>query len=126
MFLCQAGSPLPLVKEKLKILPLLVVQEKLKTFNVGQAFETQLELHKFFADSHFHLDKLLDKLKVNNLRLNSEDTSVMEWMFSKIKYVNLYCFLFNSPYLCHMELKQSQFSLKVLKFISFCHLARMY
>ena len=32
--LCHARSPLPLVKEK----PLHVVQEKLKTFNVGQAF----------------------------------------------------------------------------------------
>ena len=59
--------PLPVVQEKLKIIPLLVVQEKLKTFNVGQAFETQLELHKFFNDSHFHLDKLLDTLKVNTL-----------------------------------------------------------
>ena len=40
MFLCQARSSLPVLQEKLKILPLLVVQEKLKTFNVGQAFET--------------------------------------------------------------------------------------
>ena len=50
----------------------------------------------------------------------------MEWMFSQIKYVNLYCFLFDSPYLSCMELKWSQFPLKVLKFISFCHLTRMY
>ena len=51
---------------------------------------------------------------------------VMEWIFSQIKYVNPYCFLFNSPYLSHIELKWSWFPLKVLKFISFCHLARMY
>ena len=37
---CQVRSTLPVVQEKLKILPLLVVQEKLKTFNVGKAFET--------------------------------------------------------------------------------------
>ena len=43
-------------------------KERLKKFNVGQAFETQPELHKFFTDSHFHLDKLLDKLKVNTLK----------------------------------------------------------
>ena len=48
-------TPLQVVQEKLKILPLLVVQEKLKIFNVGQACETQLELHKIFTDSHFHL-----------------------------------------------------------------------
>ena len=48
--------------------PLLVVQEKPKTFNAGQAFETQPELHKFFKDSHFTLAKLLDKLKVNALK----------------------------------------------------------
>ena len=48
--------PLLVVQEKkLKLIPLLVVQEKLKTFNVGQAFETQLELHKIFTDSHSHL-----------------------------------------------------------------------
>ena len=51
---------------------------------------------------------------------------VMEWMSSQIKYVNLYCFLFNSPYLSPMELKCISIPLKVLKFISFCHLARMY
>ena len=48
-------TPLLVAQEKLKILLLLVVQEKLKTFNVGQAFETQLELHKIFTDSHFLL-----------------------------------------------------------------------
>ena len=37
---------------------------------------------------------------------------VMEWMSSQIKYVNLYCFFFNSPYLSCMELKWSQFALK--------------
>ena len=47
--------------------PLLVVQEKFKIFNIGQAFETQLELHKVFTDSHFHMDKSVDKLKVNTL-----------------------------------------------------------
>ena len=31
-------TPLPVAQEKFKILPLLVAQEKLKTFNVGQAF----------------------------------------------------------------------------------------
>ena len=67
MFLHHARSPLLVDQQKLKPLPLLVVQEKLKTFNVGQPFETQPELHKFFTDSHFHLDKLLDKLKVNTL-----------------------------------------------------------
>ena len=36
MFLCHTRSPLPAVKEK----PLQIVQEKLKTFNVGQAFGT--------------------------------------------------------------------------------------
>ena len=65
MFACH--TPLLVVQEKLKILPLLVVQEKLKMFNVGQAFETQLELHTFSTDSHFHLDKLRNKLKVNTL-----------------------------------------------------------
>ena len=45
-----------------------MVQEKCKTFNVGKASETQLELHKFFTDSHFHGDKLLDELKVNTLK----------------------------------------------------------
>ena len=40
MVLCQARSPLPVVQEKSKILPLLVVQKKIKAFNVGQAFET--------------------------------------------------------------------------------------
>ena len=44
---------------------------------------------------------------------------VMEWISLQIKYVNLYCFLFNSPYLSPMELKLSQFPLKLLKFISF-------
>ena len=48
--------------------PLLVVQKKLKTFNVGKTSETQPELHNFFTDSHFHLDKLLDELKVNTLK----------------------------------------------------------
>ena len=48
-------TPLPVVQEKLKIIPLLIVQERFKTFNVGQAFETQLELHKVFTDSHFCL-----------------------------------------------------------------------
>ena len=56
MILCLAKSPL------------LVVQEKLKTFNAGHVFETQPELHKIFTDSHFHLDKLLDELKVNALK----------------------------------------------------------
>ena len=56
MFLCLVRSP-----------P-LVVQEKLRTFNAGQAFKTQPELHKFFTDTHFHLDKLLDELKVNTLK----------------------------------------------------------
>ena len=41
-----------------------VVQEKLKIFNAGQVFETQPKLHKFFINSHLHLDKLLDELKV--------------------------------------------------------------
>ena len=59
--------PLLVVQEKIKILPLLVVQEKLKTFNIGQAFKTKLELHIFFTNSPFHLDKLLDQLKVNTL-----------------------------------------------------------
>ena len=53
MILCH--TPQLVVQEKLKILPLLVVQEKLKTVNIGQAFETQLELHTIFTDSHFHL-----------------------------------------------------------------------
>ena len=68
MFLHHARSPPMVVQERLKTLPLLVLHEKLKTFNVGQTFETQPELHKFFTDSHFHLDKLLDKLKVNTLK----------------------------------------------------------
>ena len=43
-------------------------QDRLKKFNVGQQFETQPQLHKLFTDSHFHLDTLLDKLKVNTLK----------------------------------------------------------
>ena len=68
MFWNHTRSPLPVVQEKLKTLPPPVVQEKLKTFNVGQAFETQPELHKFFTHAHFHLDKLLDELKINTLK----------------------------------------------------------
>ena len=63
-FYVTQGHSLPVVLEK----PLHVVQEKLKTFNAGQAFETEPELHNFFTDSHFHLDKLLDELKVNTLK----------------------------------------------------------
>ena len=40
MFLCHARSPLPVVQEK----PLLEGQEKLKTFNVGQAFQASILL----------------------------------------------------------------------------------
>ena len=68
MFLQLTGSLLLVVQEKLKTLSLLVIQEKIKTFSVGQTLETQPELHKFFTDSHFHLDKLLNKLKVNTLK----------------------------------------------------------
>ena len=46
----------------------MVVQEKLMTFNAGQAFETQLELHKLLTESHFHLYKLLDELQVNTVK----------------------------------------------------------
>ena len=42
-------------------------QDRLKKFNVGQPFETQLELHKFFTLT-FSSDKLFDKLKVNTLK----------------------------------------------------------
>ena len=43
-------------------------QERLKKFNVGQPFENQPYLHNFFTESHFHLDKLLDTLKINTLK----------------------------------------------------------
>ena len=44
MFLYLARSPLLVVQEKLKALPLPVVKEKLNTFNVGQAFGASIWL----------------------------------------------------------------------------------
>ena len=84
MFLCHARSPL------------LVVQEYLKTFNAGQAFETQPELPKIFTDSHFHLDKLLDKLKVNTLNEvqdkhqqdHSLDFAIEDYVYHEKWYTN--------------------------------------
>ena len=102
MFLCHTS--LPVVQEKLKTIPLLVVQEKLKTFNIGQAFETQQELHKISQTHIFILFPLLavqEMLKIIPLLVVQEKLKAFNIGQSFETQLELHKFFMDSHFYLH-------------------------